>query len=70
MASVTPEGIKDQGLSNFDRLRTHLAAGSVAMHLLDCWLADRTKETSQLLADLETYYDSKEASVAAKHQED
>lgn len=70
MASVTPEGIEDQGRSNYDRLRTHLAAGSVAMHLLDCWLADRTKDTSQLLADLEAYYDSKDAPVAANHQED
>lgn len=70
MASVSPEGIEDQELSNFDRLRTHLAAGGLAIHLLDCWRADRTKDSSQLYSDLEAYYDSEEASVAAKHQED
>ena len=70
MALVTPEGIADEGLDNFDRLRTHLSATGLAIHLLDRWVADPTKDTAQFFADLEAFYDIKEASVAAPHQED
>lgn len=70
MASVTPEDTEDGELDNFDRLRTHLSADGLAVHLLDCWLADPAKDTAQLYSDLEAFYDSRGASVAATHQED
>ena len=59
--SVTPESTEDAGPSNFDRLRSHLSAEDLASHLLDSWLADRSKSADELLSDLEAFYESKEA---------
>ncbi|RIX31946.1 hypothetical protein [Sphingomonas edaphi] len=66
---MTTDSIVDANPSNFDRLRAHLSAEGLACHLLDGWLADRTKSAEELLSDLEAFYDSKEPDVAAQHQE-
>lgn len=57
--TMTQKSLEEENLSNFDRLRAHLTVEHLASHLLNGWLADRTKDTDELLSDLEAYYESK-----------
>ena len=55
--TMTQKSLEVENLSNFDRLRAHLTVEHLASHLLNGWLADRTKDTDELLCDLEAYYE-------------